>query len=148
MKTLPMPVFETDEDWDAFYNGDEANVGMTGTRNSYDALQTVDRLLEAHGLEIGIYDNGSSDFCFTIVKRVPEIVAEAPGDFVVKLDHSLTREERAATLDRIEQLTGMRPTNENANTRVLLFQGSDNIKRDRALALTVSGVGSVIMEPK
>lgn len=65
MKTIPFPPEQANnEEW---YNNN--NIGICDTNNSYEALENVDRVLEEFGLEILIYDSGSSDYFFTVGKR-------------------------------------------------------------------------------
>ena len=37
--------------------------------NNYQTLESFDRLLKSHGLELEILDNGSSDYWFRIVEK-------------------------------------------------------------------------------
>jgi len=68
MINLPMPNLfgaVTDEEAEAWYN-DPAR-GSCDTNNSYEAIETIDQILQTHGLQIGLYDEGSSSFRFTVV---------------------------------------------------------------------------------
>jgi hypothetical protein len=62
--TLPDMSDWTDEQSDAWYNS--GNYGSFSTRNSSEAIDTFDDLLEPFGLQVGCYE-GSSDHEISIV---------------------------------------------------------------------------------
>lgn len=73
MKTLPMPDLSDDEVADRFYNS--GTVISSGTRDVHGCLESINKVLrEHHGLEIGFYDSGSSDYLFTILPYEEETV--------------------------------------------------------------------------
>jgi hypothetical protein len=132
MKTLPMPDIESDEDADEFYNG--GDVAILGTRNVYSALESLDELLANYGLEIGLYDTGSSDYAVTILEREQEPKVDRSGSFIVMIDGPRNR-----IIDAIHDAIAIYPKNRKAPGSILLYWSQD-VERDR---LTVKGIPGV-----
>jgi hypothetical protein len=99
---IPMPPLVEDEDADAFYNS--GKVAICGTRNSYDAITSFDSILKPFGLQVGLYDAGSSDHIFTIV---PLTIATTL-DPKLEAQQRLVDEAQKAAARSEERLRGMR----------------------------------------
>jgi hypothetical protein len=67
MRNIPMPIMESDEAEDNYYNNPMiANIDCR--ERAYDTLLAVDEVLQQLGYQIGMYDTGSTDFMVTVEK--------------------------------------------------------------------------------
>jgi hypothetical protein len=67
MRVENPPTLETDEEADNWYNS--GLIGMSGTRNSYEVLEVIDKLLAKRDLELVLWKTGSSDYVFSIQEK-------------------------------------------------------------------------------
>jgi len=66
-EAVPLPIRPNADGFEEWINC--GLVGMADTNQTYDALQSMDRLLKEFGLEVVIYASGTSDFWFTVERR-------------------------------------------------------------------------------
>ena len=65
---VPYPVDPRDDlAFDVWSNS--GKIGISDCRNAYEVLQDMDRVLQHFGLEVVLFDSGSTDYWFTVEKK-------------------------------------------------------------------------------
>lgn len=92
MIKLPMPDLREDGAAEAFYNS--GKVTFDSYKDGVGVAESIDRLLKAYGLQLGEYDTGSTDVCYTILPLDDDSTPEGTNRVGEVLNETLTANKR------------------------------------------------------
>lgn len=135
IKDIPMPntFAMTEEESDAWYNDGRA---IIGTRNAYSALESIDDLLKPFGLQIGLYDNGASDYLVSVVPGTEGALPTSEMSHILNAHQSEIARLKTQNLEQIAMVrrsleqakTAMRTMRENSPERMLQIIRVDTLQ--------------------